>query len=599
MQFWLNFFSAVVLLGAVSQWIAWRLKIPSILPLLVIGFGAGQFFADSIVLNESVLFAIVSLSVAVIMLEGGLTLRFEELKESGKPLVRLFTIGVLITWGLAAAAFYYIGKFDFKVALLVGAILTVTGPTVIGPLLRNVKPNKNINSILKWEGIVIDPIGAVLAVLVFVGLFGSAHGEHHEPAGWIEVARQLGLTLLVGFGLGYVVGKLLLMVLRKHWIPDYLQSVIVLALALALFSLSNLIQKESGLLTVTVLGVVLINQASTQVRHIIEFKENLRVLLISCLFIVLGGRIGWQDLVTVWKEALLISIFLIVVVRPLSVFLSSIGTELTWQERTFLALLAPRGIVAAAVSAIFAIEISHLGGEWVAQAEKIPPIIFCIVFCTVTFYGLSAGPIAKKLGIATPNPQGVLIAGATPWGIELANAIKDAGFRVVMIDANHRAASEARMRGIQSHTANILSDYATEEIDLSGIGRYMAMTENDEVNALSCINFGHHLGRSNVFQISPLAAQANHRTASSKELAGRTLFDESVTSQSLRHKYMNRELKVKSTLITEEFTYDKYLAENGEDITPMLILRAGGSLSIVTDESATPADGDTILAISV
>ncbi|MCA9108207.1 MAG: cation:proton antiporter, partial [Planctomycetales bacterium] len=182
-------------------------------------------------------------SVAIIMLEGGLSLKFRELKEAGMTVLRLVSLGALVTWLLSTVAAHYLAGFTWQVSLLIGAILVVTGPTVIGPLLRAVKPKKPIGTILKWEGIVIDPVGAVLAVLVFGALFAGGEGHHSS------VPLAVGRTLLVGGGLGWGTAYLLTYVLRNHWVPDFLQSVVILVLALSLFALSNHLQHESGLLT--------------------------------------------------------------------------------------------------------------------------------------------------------------------------------------------------------------------------------------------------------------------------------------------------------------------------------------------------------------
>lgn len=598
MEVYLVFFSSVLLLGIFSQWLAWRFRFPSILALLSFGFVAGQFFDQTSIVRSDVLFAIVSLSVAVIMLEGGLTLKFGELKEAGKPLLRLVTIGAAVTWGLSAAAMHWLAGFSLQVSLLVGAILVVTGPTVIGPLLRNIRPKRNLDSILKWEGIVIDPIGAILAVLVFGALFGHGHGHGHgqDSSDWLETIVNLGLTCLIGLGFGGAAGYLLSLVLQKHWVPDFLQSVVILAVAVALFTVSNLLQHESGLLTVTVLGIGLANQGRAPVRHIVEFKEKMRVILISSLFILLGGRIGWEEITSVWKESLFLLLALIVVIRPASVFLSMAGTGLTTAEKIFLSLLAPRGIVAAAVSAIFALALEAKGDPWSEEAARIVPVVFSVIFGTVTFYGLVAPPLARRLKLATPNPQGLLIAGVNGWSIKVGAALQEAGFRILMMDSNYNATGKARMAGLPAENVNVISDYATEEVDLSGIGRLLAVTPNDEVNSLACIGFGHALGRSNVFQLEPADAGLSERRSSSFELSGRHLFREGITGATLRD-LDDRGAEVKLTQITEEFTMEDYLDRIGEEAVQMFVIRKSGSLSVVTQESLVPEDGDTIVSL--
>ncbi len=544
------FFAFVILLGSSAQWLAWRMKVPSILPLLVVGFLSGTIVREHIPLNEEVLFSVVSLAVAVIMLEGGLSLRFKELDQTGSLLAKLVSVGAAITWVLSAISLHYVAGFQWGVSIVIGAILMVTGPTVIGPLLRNVRPTRSVNALLKWEGIVIDPIGAIAAVLAFTAIYG-AHGLA-EDTGWMDIAFALLGTLAVGCALGYAGGKISQVVLARHWAPDYLQPIIVLALGLALFAISNLMFHESGLLTVTVMGVVLANQNRAQVRPVIEFQEHLRTLLISCLFIVLGGLVQTSELLGVWKEALILLALLIVVIRPTSVLLSSIGSKLSFRERLFICFLAPRGIVAAAVSAIFAIELSHQKNVLTEDTEKIVPLIFCLIFGTVAFYGLFSALIARKLGVATPNPQGILFAGITPVSQAIGLAVQELGHRVLFLDSNHALVSSARLSGLKAEAINAMSEYATEHLDFGGIGRFFAMTANDEVNALACMSLSHVVGRSNVYQIQPR---------------------------------------------TDEFTFDALLDQSEGTTVPVFVIR-GRELIPYDPKSAAPKPGEQILSLT-
>lgn len=591
----LFYFTAVLSLGILAQWLAWRLKLPSILLLLGFGFAAGQIYDQSAILEDQTLFAVVSMAVAIILLEGGLTLRLPELKEAGAPVLRLVTTGAAVTWLLTIPAAHYAAGFSWPVATLVAAILVVTGPTVIGPILRTLKPNRSINSILKWEGIVIDPVGAVLTVLVFSVLFGHGHGESESGAQTVIVG--LTKTLVVGFGLGLGVAWLLVKVLQHHWIPDFLQSVVILTAGLIVFAISNFVQHESGLLTVTVLGIGLANQTKAQVRHIIEFKENLRIILISALFIILGGRVSWEQVTEVWKEALLFLCILIVVVRPASVFISTWGSKVTLNEKIFLSLMAPRGIVAAAVCSIFALEIIATGGQFQAEGERMVPVVFTVIVGTVLFYGLSAGPIAKRLGVASKRPQGVLFTGIRPWVIDAAKELKELGFRSLLVDSNYSATSKARMAGIPAVNANVLSEFAHEELDLSGIGSLLAVTPNDQVNSLACIGFTHSLGRSNVYQLAPADMGESERKTGSSELRGRILF----SGEGSRERLRNLEAKgaaVKKTLLTDEFGWDDFIAKQDGPVMVLFILR-DGELKIMNEESRPGESGDTLISLVV
>jgi NhaP-type Na+/H+ or K+/H+ antiporter len=591
----LIYFSSVLFIGIAAQWLAWKLKLPSILLLLGFGFAAGQFYDQSEIVNEQTLFAIVSLAVGVIMLEGGLSLRFSELRDAGSSVLRLISFGTLITWGLSSLAAHFVAGFSWPVSILLSSIFVVTGPTVIGPLLRVVKPTRTINSILKWEGIVIDPIGAILAVLVFGAFFG--HGEGHGPIGVAGVTMDLGTTLLVGLVLGGGGAFILARLLASHRVPDFLQSPVVLSLSLIVFALSNVIQHESGLLSVTILGIGLANQERAKMRLVIEFKENLRTLLISCLFIVLGARIGLDELLSVWKVALLFLLILIVVVRPASVFLSQLGNRsVSTKEKVFLSLMAPRGIVAAAVTSVFALKLAETGGEYAAEASRMVSITYFVIVGTVAFYGLISAPLARRLGLALKNPQGVLFVGIENWSVEVAQAIQNAGFRVLMLDSNYAATQRARMQKVPNIHANVLSDFASESIDMSGIGYLVAATPNDEVNTLACISLSHSLGASNVFQLKPQNQEAPERKSSSVKLTGRILGSREPTYAEIRELYGDG-AAVKVSPMTAEFDYQKLLQHYGESTVCLFTVKSSGELVVVTPDSAPPVEGDQVICL--
>ena len=349
----LSYLTAVLALGITAQLLAWRLGLPSILFLLAFGFAAGELWMrpDQII-AESLLFPVVSLSVAIILFEGGLSLKLKELKEAGTPVLRLCTWGVVVAWLLTTMIGRFVLGFEWGIASLLGAILVVTGPTVIAPLLRVIQPSPRVASIVKWEGIVIDPIGATFALLVFEVVSAVS-----LKVAALDVALTLGKTIAVGVVFGYVAGWVVTRLLERYAIPDYLHSVFLLVVVAVLFTASDALQHEAGLLTVTIFGVYLANQDRARVRHIIEFKENLRVLLISTLFIVLSGRVSWEQISELGWRAPVFTLGLILLVRPISVFLSMWKTRLPTNEKILLSALAPRGIVAAAVTSVFALKL--------------------------------------------------------------------------------------------------------------------------------------------------------------------------------------------------------------------------------------------------
>jgi len=631
----------VPVLGISAQWLAWRLRLPSILLLLGFGILLGQAITPTGVIknlpridnatkhadshleqsNEAMLPAVdehgnpykseqahplhggaidvnalllplVSFCVAIILFEGGLTLRFSELKEAGSATIRLCTLGAGVTWILSTIAVYSVAGFaNWELSALVGAFMVVTGPTVVIPLLRHIHPSKKMGSIAKWEGIIIDPIGAVLAVLVFEFIRNYGQGGSL----W-SVILALLVTIVTGLVIAYGSSKLLLLFTRKYWIPDYLHGVVFLAVALGTFGISNLIQPESGLLTVTVLGILLVNQKEVSIHHIIEFKEHLGVFLISSLFIVLGSNFDLSQISEVGWQGLGFLAVMIIIVRPASVFISTIRSDLSFKEKIFLSFLAPRGIVAAAVASVFALELGHIGGMDQALVDKIVPLTFILIVGTVAVYGLGAAPLARLLGLSETNPQGILFAGADQWVRDLAVALQQTGHNVLMLDTSFNNWSQCRMVGIPAECASVLSDYVQEELDLSGIGRVMAVTPNDEVNALTMQEFSSIFGRQNIYRMPPWDYKKGRRSSEGGHAAGRWICHPQVT-----HNLMRRQVRdggtFKVTRISDEFTYEHFIERNGANCILFFTIDTSNNLLINTVENPLKVKaGDTIVS---
>ncbi len=589
--------TAVVALGVSAQWLAWRLGLPSILLLLGFGFCAGPMLrwlgADTALdpdrLFGDLLLPVVSISVAVILYEGGLTLSLRELPKVGGVVRNLVTVGLLITWLLGAAAANLCLGLSWRVALLLGAVLVVSGPTVIMPMLRHVRPAGSVGPIVKWEGIVIDPLGAMLAVLVFEAAFAGA-GHKISSIAILGVVR----TLLIGGALGAAAGFLLALLVRRHGVPDFLHNAVSLMLVTGVFVGVNHLQSESGLVAVTVMGLVLANQRLADVRHIIDFKENLRVLLISVLFILLAARLRLEDLAQLGGNSLLLVALLIVVVRPVATFVSTLGSKLSWRERVFLAWMAPRGIVAAAVASIFALRLEGSCDE----ARLIVPLTFLVIVATVAVYGLTARPLARWLGIADVNPQGVLIVGAPPWARALAETLQRSRVPVLLVDRNRTFAAAARMAGCRVYAGDALGEHVLAELDLRGIGRLLALTPNDEVNALAVQRFERVFGRANAFQLPPAKGVGDARTVPTG-LRGRLLFGRQLTYADLSERYFGRGYVFRSTSITESFGYEEIRERYGDSVVPMFVLRADGCLTVITDDQEpNPRPGDALISLA-
>ena len=597
----LTYFTIVLGLGIIAQWLAWKAKLPSILVLLAFGFALGHFSGvtiDNYLAGNDVLLSAVGICVAVILFEGGLTLKFADLKVSGTPVLRLCTIGVVVSFLLTYAACRYVLNYDWRVASLLGAILVVTGPTVIAPLLRHIKPSRKIGNVVKWEGIIVDPIGAILAVFVYQAAIAGNVDAAKE-----EILHALGMTLLVGVVMAFILAKIIEFMLKHHLIPDYLHSVFLLAVTAIAFAASNSIQAESGLLTSTVLGIALANQKSVSVKHILEFKENLRVLIISVLFIVLSGRIAISELQSALLPGLILLALLVIIIRPASVFASNIFSKrVSLKDQVFLSSMAPRGIVAAAVTAIFALEFDHaveagnLSPEIGKVTHQMVPIVFIVIIGTVTIYGLLAAPIARRLGLATKNPRGILFAGACSWSRLAAKALINDGHDVMMLDTNYDNIARAKLEGIRAHRANILSEYVEDEMDLAGLGQLIATTPNDEVNSLASHHFVHVFGRENIWQVAPMDDDAHHQNAVAGHMRGRICFPNRPQLRDLES-FIAEGAVIKKTSLSEQFTIEDFKELSGEDHILLFRVSEERGLEIDHDEMRPPGPESTLYAL--
>jgi NhaP-type Na+/H+ or K+/H+ antiporter len=514
--------AVIVGAGMAAQWLAWRIQIPSILALLVAGILLGPILGviDPDELLGDSLFPLVSLSVAVILFEGGLGLTPRELRSTGTVVRRLITVGFAVTFAVGWYSSREIFDISNEAAIMLGAVLVVTGPTVVGPLLRFVRPKGTTGPILRAEGVLIDPIGVFAALLAFEIVLLETLDEAVPRIAWIAL-----LTVVAGAGIGLAAAFALDRALRRFLIPDQLAVPVTLAVVIASFVLANAIQEESGLLAVTVLGIYLARRESSTIRQVSEFNESLRTLLISALFILLAARIEADQLRDVTLPALAFIAVLVFVARPIGVVLSSLRTSLTWKERLFLMTMAPRGIVAAAVSAIFAIRLEQ---EDVPDASKIVPIVILVVIGTIVVYGFGAGPAARALGLAEAQADGVLIAGATGVGRGLAIELKALGVKTLLIDTDRYNVTSAIAAGLNARMMSVLAEEADRDLDLRGIGRLLAMTPNDEVNALATARFARVFGRREVFQLAPSKPHSAVATVP-EEYLGRVIGIEGIT----------------------------------------------------------------------
>lgn len=581
----------IIVLGIGAQFLAWRLKLPAILLLLVIGFLAGPVtgLVDPDQVLQGLLFPIVSLSVAIILFEGGLSLDINQLKGIGRVVRNLITMQVLVTWVAGSLLAYLLLDLTPALATLFAAVLTVTGPTVIIPMLRHIRPEGRVGQTVKWEGIVNDPIGAMLAVLVFEVIVagGFQRGISVTVLGVVK-------AVFLGGSIGLAGAALIVLLLRRYWVPDFLQNPLSLTIVLAVFTGANAFQRESGLLAVTVMGIALASQKLVALRHIIEFKEILRVLLISALFVTLAARLPLTDPDYSDAGSWVFLAALVLLVRPAAVALATRKSDFSWRERTFLAVMAPRGIVAAAVASLFALELARTQ----PAAARLVPLTFLMIAGTVTIYGLAAPWIARWLGLARPDPQGLLFVGAASWVRELAKLLHDESVTVVLADSNWGNVTAARRIGLKAHYLNALSEQAVDVMDLGGIGRVLAVTPNDEVNALVALHFSEVFGRANVYQL-PTGDEhkgGEHQTIPTY-LRGRLLFAAAATHAAITSRHQKGAV-VKKNRLTEEFDFAAFRERYGETAIPLILVRGKDDVAIFTAQNPpTPKTGHVLLSL--
>ena len=496
---------SIVILGILAQWVAWRLKVPAILPLIITGlivgplstlWTGGQKLIEPIwnassntgLFPGETLFHFVELGIGIILFEGGMTLKRDEIKGVGDTIIRLITGGALITFiGGALVAHFLIG-LNWDMAFLFAGLIIVTGPTVIAPILRNVPLNKNVSTVLKWEGILIDPIGALVAVLVYEFIISADGGLHFTS----EAIQHFLVLVCVGLALGVGSAYLMRFLLKRNSIPHYLLTIFSLAYVLAEFVGSNLITPDSGLLTVVVCGMVLGNVDVPYIKEITYFKESLSILLISILFILIAAHVNIADLMLLNDWRIITSFFIIIlVIRPLGVFWSTKNSSLSQKEKTFISWMGPRGIVAAGIASLLGTKLTKLE---IPGAEYITPLVFMVVLGTVILNATTARTLAKMLGILLEKSNGILMLGATKASRIIAKYIDQNGRNVVLVDSNSGNVNRAKSEGLQAIQANIYSESLADDISLNDVGYLLALTSSNDVNKHASSKLHEYLG---------------------------------------------------------------------------------------------------------
>lgn len=512
--------AVIAFFGIFAQWLGWRLKTPAIVFFLIFGFLAGPILSlvHPEVLLGDLLKPLTSIAVGIILFEGSLNLNFKEIKKA-RAAIRHFTlIGAPIAWILTAAAAYYIGGLQFEVAVTFGALLIVTGPTVIMPLLKNARLVERPASILKWEGLINDPIGAVLAVLCYEFFLHKATGEMHL-AGFFS---SIFLKILIIGAFSYVIGRIVGTVFNRGLIPEYLKSAALLSFVVVFFIICNEILHESGLIGVTVLGITLANMGLTSLEEIKKFKETMSLMLVSGIFIILTAQMDPAILLNIdWRGILFIAALLFII-RPITALSSSVGTLMTRKEIMLTGWIAPRGIVAAAIAGIMGPLMVEAGFE---DGEQMLPLAFAIVLITVFLHGLSAKPLAKALGLSHPEKDCLIVVGASGWSIQLAQTLIQRDIEVLITDKNWYALKQARLNDIPTYYGEILSEETEYNLELTKYNALLAVTNNPAYNSLVCINFAHDFSRESTYQFMPHDEDEHERRQFTETIRGENFGD--------------------------------------------------------------------------
>ncbi len=582
----------VGVLGIGAQWLAWRTGWPAIVLMLGAGFLAGpilNLFNPEHAFGE-MLEPMVAIGVALILFEGGLSLDFRDLRGAGSAVWRLVIFGAPLAWLFGSLAAHSVGGLEWPVAILFAGILVVTGPTVVIPLLRQSRIQPRPAAILRWEAIVNDPVGALCAVVAYE-YFRLANEQ--PDATLFEVVPPLVLGAILAGLIGYGAARAIAWAFPRGIVPEYLKVPVLVATVIGAFVAANQIEHEAGLVTVTVMGIALGNMNVSSLRSIHPFKQNISVILVSGIFVLLAASLQPADLAYLnWNLGLFL-LTLLFVVRPATILLSLLGSSIPWNERLFLAWIAPRGIVLVAISGLFALRLSDIG----YAGEALIGLSFAVAVVTIIAHGFTIDIVARLLGVRGETRPGLIIVGSTPWTISLARLMQDMGTPVMVVDASWQKLALARQEGVPFYHGEILHEATEHNLDLAPYRVLLAATENEAYNALVCNEFAHEIGRDSVFQLGD-AVEDDDAHSLPNSIRGRALFESGFGVEDVNQRQQQGWV-FRKTRLSPAFTFDKARARLPDAASMLLLLREDGKMRFFTHAvRPEPAAGDTIVSFS-
>lgn len=581
----------VGVLGIGAQWLAWRTNRPAIVLMLAAGFIAGPVFGlfDPEHAFGDLLEPMVAIGVALVLFEGGLGLDFRELQHTGSAVWRMATLGVALAWLLAAIAAHQIAGLVWPVAVLFGGILVVTGPTVVQPLLRGSIIQQRPASLLKWEAIVNDPTGALCAVIAYEYFRLSASG-----ASLIEVVPPMLLAAAVSVLIGYAAARAVAWAFPRGLVPEFLKAPLLLVTVIGVFVIANMLEHEAGLFAVTAMGIALANMRVESLRSLHPTKETIAILMTSGIFVLLAASLKWTDLAYLnWRFGLFL-LALLFIVRPVTVLLTLLGSSIPWNERLFIAWIAPRGIVMVAISGLFALRLSELG---YADGNVLIGLGFAVVVTTVLAHGFTIDLAARLLGVKGESRPGLLIVGATRWSIALAALMRELKTPVMVVDSSWERLVPARLAGIPNYHGEILNEATEHNLDLAPYQVLVAATENEAYNTLVCNEFAHEVGRDSVYQLGA-AGDDDDRHAMPESLRGRSLFASGYGVTEVAER-MDEGWVLRKTRLSDSFGIEDAKRKLPQAANMLLSLQEDGRMRFFTHASRpVPGPGDIVISFS-
>ncbi|QHJ70418.1 cation:proton antiporter [Planococcus halotolerans] len=579
----------IIFLGVISQWLAWAFRLPAIVLMSIAGLIVGPILG---IIHPEESFGelfnpVISLAVAIILFEGSLNLNFKEIRGFNKPVWRIVTFGAFIAWICGSLAAHYIAGLSWAVAFVIGGLFIVTGPTVILPLLRQAKLKARPAAILKWEGIIVDPFGALLALFAFQFVLFAIGDETAAAFGLFFLASLFAVAL--GAGVGWLLGWMF----EKGQVPEFLKAPIVFGVVLLTFVLSDIVMHETGLLAVTAMGMVMANMHIASINDMRHFKENISVLLISSIFVMLTASLSMDVLIEIFNWRIIAFVLAtLFVVRPLSIWLSTIGTDLTTKEKTLIGWIAPRGIVALTVSGYFAGVLLDAGFE---DAELLTALTFALVFSTVVAHGFTIGWLGRKLGLATGDDPGIIIVGVGRFVLKLSEALSEYNKNLLIMDPSWGRLQPARLAGLKTFTGEILSEHTEYELDMTPYETMILAGEIDSYNALVMNNYVPEFGRENLYKT---AIHQGDPADYHSSLKGRTLFGNEWNIHELDRK-VEEGYTIRKTQLTEQYSYEDYKKKWSADTILLFVYREQGKIEFFTsDNFPEPKLGDTVVSFT-